>query len=45
LQQQALLWSFIDVFRWTALLAFLSALMVWPFRKITHKKEETVQLH
>ena len=46
LQQQALLWSFIDVFRWTALLSFLAALMVWRFQKVVHKKDDSsVQLH
>jgi DHA2 family multidrug resistance protein len=34
LGQQALLWSFVDVFRWTALLAFVAAAGVWLFRKV-----------
>jgi DHA2 family multidrug resistance protein len=34
LGQQALLWSFVDVFRWTALLAFVAAAAVWLFRKV-----------
>jgi DHA2 family multidrug resistance protein len=33
LEQQALLLSFMDVFRWTALAVFASAAMVWLFRK------------
>ncbi len=45
IQQQALLWSFIDVFRWTALLSFLAALWVWRFQKITHRKDDSGQLH
>jgi DHA2 family multidrug resistance protein len=31
--QQALLWAFIDIFRWTALLSFGCVLFVWLFRK------------
>ncbi len=38
INQQALLWSFIDVFRWTALLAFLAAILVWAFQNVKHKK-------
>lgn len=39
LEQQASLWAFVDVFRWTALLAFLCAVAVWLFRKVDpHKK-------
>ena len=33
LQQQALLSSFVVVFRWTALLALISAVLVWTFKK------------
>jgi DHA2 family multidrug resistance protein len=36
LEQQALLWAFIDVFRWTALLCFLCMVLVWLFRKVRH---------
>jgi MFS transporter, DHA2 family, multidrug resistance protein len=36
--QQALLWSFVDVFRWTALLAFLAAILVWLFQNSKAKK-------
>jgi DHA2 family multidrug resistance protein len=36
LGQQALLWAFVDVFRWTAILCFLCMALVWLFRKITH---------
>ncbi len=39
LEQQASQWAFVDVFRWTALLAFLCAAAVWLFRKVDpHKK-------
>jgi MFS transporter, DHA2 family, multidrug resistance protein len=34
LMNQARLWAFVDVFRWTALLAFLSVGVVWLFRKV-----------
>ncbi len=37
LQQQALLWSFVDVFRWTALLTFLAGGMVWLFPRVKGK--------
>jgi len=33
LGQQALLWAFVDVFRWTALLCFACVLLVWLFKK------------
>jgi MFS transporter, DHA2 family, multidrug resistance protein len=36
LGQQALLWAFVDVFRWTAVLCFLCMVMVWLFRKVKH---------
>lgn len=34
LGQQALLWSFVDVFRWTALLAAFCMALVWLFKKV-----------
>jgi MFS transporter, DHA2 family, multidrug resistance protein len=34
LGQQALLWAFVDVFRWMSLLCFASILLVWLFRKV-----------
>lgn len=34
LNQQALLWAFVDVFRWTSLLCFACVLIVWFFRKV-----------
>ncbi len=36
LQQQALLLSFIDIFRWTAMLASIGAVLGWLFRKLPH---------
>jgi DHA2 family multidrug resistance protein len=32
--QQARLWAFVDIFRWTALLSFGCVLLVWLFRKV-----------
>jgi DHA2 family multidrug resistance protein len=37
LGQQALLWAFIDVFRWTAILCFLCIALVWLFKKVRHR--------
>ncbi len=34
LTQQALLWAFVDVFRWIGLLCFGCVLLVWAFRKV-----------
>jgi DHA2 family multidrug resistance protein len=45
LERQALLLSFMDVFRWTALVAFASAVMVWLFHKVTHHDDGSVQVH
>ena len=33
LGQQALLWSFVDVFRWTSLICFACVILVWFFKK------------
>jgi DHA2 family multidrug resistance protein len=33
MQQQSALMAYVDVFRWTALLAFFCALAVWLFKK------------
>ena len=43
--QQALLWSFVDVFRWTALLAFAAAGAVWLFRKVQPGKKPPAGAH
>ncbi len=45
LERQAMLLSFMDVFRWTALVAFASAVMVWLFHKVTHHDDGSVQVH
>jgi DHA2 family multidrug resistance protein len=45
LEQQAMLLSFIDVFRWTALVAFASAAVVWLFHKVTHHEDGSVKVH
>jgi DHA2 family multidrug resistance protein len=37
LGQQALLWAFVDIFRWTAILCFLCMALVWLFRKVRHR--------
>ncbi|HEX4308440.1 MAG TPA: DHA2 family efflux MFS transporter permease subunit [Acidobacteriaceae bacterium] len=34
LGQQALLWSFVDVFRWMSLICFACVILVWFFRKV-----------
>ena len=39
LGQQALLWAFIDIFRWTALLCFFCIILVWFFRKVKHSPQ------
>jgi DHA2 family multidrug resistance protein len=36
MQQQSALLAYIDVFRWTAVLAFFCASAVWLFKKPTH---------
>jgi MFS transporter, DHA2 family, multidrug resistance protein len=33
LQRQSALLAYVDVFRWTALLAFLCAALAWMFKK------------
>ncbi len=38
LGDQALLWAFVDVFRWMALLCFGCVLLVWLFRKVKPSK-------
>jgi len=45
LERQALLWGFVDVFRWTALVAFAAGLMVWLLRRISHADDGTVNVH
>ncbi len=38
LGRQALLWAYVDVFRWTAILCFGCVLLVWFFTKVKHAK-------
>lgn len=45
MEQQASLWAFVDVFRWTALLAFLCAVAVWLFRKIDPGRKAPAGAH
>jgi MFS transporter, DHA2 family, multidrug resistance protein len=45
LQRQALLWGFVDIFRWTALVAFAAGCMAWLFRRVTHEADGSVKLH
>jgi DHA2 family multidrug resistance protein len=45
LERQALLWGFVDVFRWTALVAFAAGLAVWSFRRISHGDDGSVKVH
>jgi DHA2 family multidrug resistance protein len=44
LEQQAMLLSFVDIFRWTALVAFASAIVVWLFHKVSHRADGSVQI-
>jgi DHA2 family multidrug resistance protein len=45
LQRQALVWSFVDIFRWTALVAFTAAGLAWLFRRISARADGSVQVH
>ncbi len=45
LGQQSLLWAFVDVFRWMALLCFASILLVWLFRKVQPGKKAPAGAH
>jgi len=45
LQPQALLWGFVDIFRWTALVAFVAGCMAWLFRRVTHEADGSVKEH
>jgi MFS transporter, DHA2 family, multidrug resistance protein len=38
LGQQALLWAYVDVFRWTAILCFVCVFLVWLFTKAKHAR-------
>jgi MFS transporter, DHA2 family, multidrug resistance protein len=45
LQRQSALWAFVDVFRWTALVAFAAGALAWLFRRISAKADGSVQVH
>ncbi|MFT4111585.1 DHA2 family efflux MFS transporter permease subunit [Silvibacterium sp.] len=45
LGQQAQLWSFVDVFRWMALLCFGCVALVWLFRKVVPGKKAPAGAH
>ena len=45
LQRQAMLWAFVDVFRWTAVVTFAAGAMVWLFRRISHQEDGSVKVH
>ena len=45
LQRQALLWGFVDIFRWTALVSFAAGCMVWLFRRVSHRADGSVREH
>ncbi len=44
LQRQAMLWAFVDVFRWTALIAFAATGMVWLFQRVRHEEDGSVSV-
>jgi MFS transporter, DHA2 family, multidrug resistance protein len=45
MQRQALLWGFIDIFRWTALVGFVAMCAVWLFQRVTHQADGSVRVH
>lgn len=45
LQQQALLLSFIDIFRWSAIVAGFAAILGWLFRKVKHHGDPHAMSH
>ena len=45
LGQQALLWAFVDVFRWMSLLCFGSVGLVWLFKKVKPGKKAPAGAH
>jgi hypothetical protein len=40
-----MLLSFVDVFRWTALVAFASGALVWLFHRVSHRDDGSVHVH
>ncbi|MGB7136390.1 MAG: DHA2 family efflux MFS transporter permease subunit [Acidobacteriaceae bacterium] len=45
LGQQALLWAFVDVFRWMSLICFACVVLVWFFKKATPGRKAPVGVH
>ncbi len=45
LQRQALLWGFIDIFRWVALVSFSAVGVSWFLRRISHQADGSVKIH
>jgi DHA2 family multidrug resistance protein len=45
LGQQALLWAFVDVFRYTSLICFASVILVWFFRKVKPGRKPPAGAH
>ncbi|MGA8108855.1 MAG: DHA2 family efflux MFS transporter permease subunit [Acidobacteriaceae bacterium] len=45
MQRQALLWAFVDIFRWIALVGFVAGCAVWLFQRVSHQEDGTVKLH
>jgi MFS transporter, DHA2 family, multidrug resistance protein len=45
LGQQALLWAFVDVFRYTALICFFCVALVWMFRKVKPGRKAPAGAH
>lgn len=45
LGQQALLWAFVDVFRYTSLICFVSVAVVWLFRKVQPGRKAPAGAH
>ena len=45
LQRQALLWGFVDIFRWVALVSFSAVAVSWLLRRISHQADGSVKLH
>jgi DHA2 family multidrug resistance protein len=45
LGRQALLWSFVDVFRWTSLVCFACVVLVWFFKKAEPGRKAPVGAH
>jgi MFS transporter, DHA2 family, multidrug resistance protein len=44
LERQSLLWAFVDVFRWTAVVTFAAGGLAWLFQRIRHEKDGSVSV-